>query len=78
MQYVTRVGRIGIKKGLQQGLRQGKSRLSRRLLIQRFGELPLWMKATLQEVALEQIEAWGEWLSDAGRLKEIFRTDIEH
>lgn len=68
MQYVTSVERIGIKKGL----RQGESRLLRRLLIQRFGELPDWAEARLQEAALEQLETWSDRVLEAGTLEEVF------
>jgi len=63
-----------IKKGLQ----QGESRLLRRLLTQRFGELPAWAEARLQEAALEQLETWSERVLEAGSLEEIFRTDVGH
>jgi hypothetical protein len=80
MQYVTSVERIGIRKGLRQGLRQslrqglrqGESRLLRRLLIQRFGELPAWAEARLQEAALEQLETWSERVLEAVTLEEVF------
>ena len=72
MQYVTSVERIGIRKGLQQGLQRGESRLLRRLLIQRFGELPAWAEAKLQEAALEQLEVWSERVLEAGTLEEVF------
>ncbi|MDZ7621069.1 MAG: DUF4351 domain-containing protein [Candidatus Competibacteraceae bacterium] len=57
---------------------QGESRLLRRLLIQRFGELPDWAEARLQEAALEQLEAWSERVLEAGSLEEIFGTDVGH
>ena len=74
MQYVTSVERIGIKKGLQ----QGESRVLRRLLTRRFGELLIWAEAKLQEAALEQLEAWSERVLEAGSLEEVFGTDVEH
>lgn len=77
MQYVTSVERIGIKKGLQQGLQQGEARMLRRLLIQRFGELPTWTEVKLREAALEQLEAWSERVLDAGSLEEVFGSDSE-
>ena len=60
MQYVTSVERIGIKKGLQQGLQQGEVRVLRRLLTRRFGQLPAWTEAKLQEAVPEQVEHWSE------------------
>ena len=73
MQYVTSVERIGIKKGLQQGLQQGEVRVLRRLLTRRFGELPAWTEAKLQEAVPEQLEDWSERVLDAGTLEEVFR-----
>lgn len=72
MPYVTSVERIGIKKGLQQGLQQGEVRVLRRLLTRRFGELPAWAEAKLQEAELAQLEVWGERVLDAGTLEEVF------
>ena len=72
MQYVTSVERIGIKKSLQQGLRQGlqqgETRVLRRLLTRRFGELPVWADAKLQTAALEQLETWSERVLEARSL----------
>lgn len=73
MRYVTSVERIGIKKGLQ----QGGIRVLRRLLTQRFGELPGWVEIQLREAQPEQLETWGERLLEANRLEEVFASQNE-
>ena len=72
MPYVTSVERIGIEKGLQQGMQQGGYLLLRRLLVRRFGPLPLWAENRLAEAALAELEAWGDAVLDAKTLEEVF------
>jgi hypothetical protein len=72
MPYVTSVERIGIEKGLQQGMQQGEALLLRRLLVRRFGALPLWVESRLAEAALVELEAWGDAVLDAKSLEDVF------
>ncbi len=43
-----------------------------RLLIRRFGTLPVWVEAKLAAAELAQLEAWGERVLEAATLEEIF------
>ena len=72
MPYVTSVERIGIEKGLQQGLQQGEALFLRRLLVRRFGTLPLWAENRLSEAALVELEVWGDAVLDAKSLEDVF------
>jgi hypothetical protein len=43
-----------------------------RLIIRRFGPLPVWAEAKLTVAAPAQLEAWGERVLDAATLEEVF------
>jgi len=76
MRYVSSFERIaqrkGMEKGMEKGISQGQIALLRRLLVQRFGPLPQWAEAQLNQAAPAQLELWGERLLDAERLEAIF------
>src|SRR5690606_15480228 len=50
----------GLEQGLQKGLREGEARMLRRQLQRRFGDLPSWVSARLNEAEPEQLERWAE------------------
>lgn len=72
MPYVTSVERLGIQKGLQQGLQQEAAALLRRLLTRRFGALPEWVEARLRAAPTATLESWAERLFDAASLEAVF------
>ena len=72
MPYITSVERIGIEKGMQQGLQQGEAALIERQLNRRFGQLSAETLARLQTATLEQLEQWSCNILDAKHLEDVF------
>lgn len=62
----------GLEKGLEKGLQQGEKMILQRLLVRRFGELPLSVQQQLQQASAEQVERWADRLFDANTLDAIF------
>ena len=73
MPYITSVERIGIEKGMQQGMRQGESALLERQLTRRFGPPSAETLARLQAATVEQLEQWAENILDATMLEDVFK-----
>jgi hypothetical protein len=78
MAYVTSIERIGIEKGVQQGLQQGESRLLRKQLERRFGVLPQWASDKLNSAAEQDLESWGEAVLTASNLEAVFDNIPTH
>ena len=68
---------LGLKKGEQQGVMkgipQGEALILRRQLTRRFGPLPEWAEAKLNEAGQEQLESWAMRILDASSLEEFFQ-----
>ena len=54
------------------GLQEGELTLLLRMLRKRFGELPEWVRARLEQASMEQLEHWGEQLLQADSLEALF------
>ena len=74
MAYVTSIERIGI----QQGIQQGESKLLRKQLERRFGDLPTWALDKLKSAVEQDLEAWGEAVLTAPTLAAVFDNDSTH
>jgi hypothetical protein len=74
MPYITSIERMGIEKGLQQGIQQGEVIVLKRLLTKRFGPLPEWAEQRLEQASPQELEAWAERVLEAPRLEEVFGT----
>ena len=90
MRYVSSVEQIGIEKGIAQGISQGISqgitqgitqgrfegefKLLRKLLERRFGALPAWVMARLNDASEVDMEAWAELVLTAPTLDAIFNN----
>ena len=72
MQYVTSWERMGIEKGIEKGLVQGKAAMLRRQLVRRFGELPEWAERRLTDADSDELDQWGESLLEAKNLTSVF------
>lgn len=59
------------QEGLQQGMRQGEAALLKRLIIRRYGSLPQWAAARLEQAEPAQLEAWSERIFDAQTLDDL-------
>ncbi|MRW85975.1 DUF4351 domain-containing protein [Pseudoduganella sp. FT26W] len=66
----------GLKKGLEQGRREGAMALLERQLVRRFGPLPQRIRNKLTKANEEQLGAWGDALSEAESLKQIFSSPV--
>jgi len=70
MQYVSSIERIGIAKG--------ESKLLRKLLVRRFGELPVWVSDKLSSAGEQDLERWGEAVLSEPTLDAVFNADTKH
>lgn len=59
-------------EGRQEGRQEGEARLLERRIRKRFGELPTWAAARLQQAKPEQLERWGERVIEASSLAALF------
>ena len=64
MQYVTSIERIGIAKGLQQGLQQGSARIALQLFQHRFGAPDEVIQTQIRALSVEQAEKLSVALQD--------------
>ncbi|MBK6998766.1 MAG: DUF4351 domain-containing protein [Rhodoferax sp.] len=75
--YVSSVERIGIKKGMQQGIQQGEALALQKLLVRRFGALPASAVEQIANARAELLEVWLDRVLDAATLEEVF-FDARH
>ena len=82
MQYISSVERIGIAKGIEVGIEQGRlegeARLLKRQLERRFGELPDWAVDKLQRAAEQDLESWSEAVLSAVSMEAVFESKAAH
>jgi hypothetical protein len=71
MPYITSIER----RGIEQGIEQGKRAVLRRLLTQRFGVLPSWVEPRLDTARAEQLDAWTDRLIESSDLDELFSDE---
>lgn len=71
MPYVTSVQRIGREEGRQEGQREEARAILNKLLRRRFGELPAWAAARLNEAEAGQLEAWAERIFDVADVADL-------
>ena len=73
MEYVTSVERIGIKKGMQQGMQQEAMKLLSRQIARRFQVSSDSVHPMFADLTTEQLEELGEKFLAAESLDEIRR-----
>ncbi|EGV27727.1 putative transposase [Thiorhodococcus drewsii AZ1] len=66
----------GLEQGLEQGVYRGEARLLRRLLIRRFGVLPAWAEARLEQAGESELEIWADRVLDRDTLEEVLEEPI--
>nr|WP_213465288.1 DUF4351 domain-containing protein [Thiocapsa sp.] len=66
----------GIQQGLKEGLSRGEARLLRRQLIRRFGALPTWAEARLEQAGEADLEVWADRVLDGTTLEEVLEEPI--
>src|SRR5712691_1275020 len=74
MPYITSFERMGIEKGLQQGIHQGEVTVLKRLLTRRFGPLPAWAEERLEQASPQELEGWAERVLEAQRLEDVLAS----
>ncbi len=62
----------GVAQGISQGISQGELAVLRHLLTHRFGPLPLWTEAGLNQAGQAQLETWADRVLDAPTLADVF------
>ncbi|GHU09653.1 transposase [Betaproteobacteria bacterium] len=62
----------GLLAGAQKGLLEGEAKVLARQLARRFGPLPKWAAARVQEADAEQLETWADAVLEATTLGEVF------
>jgi hypothetical protein len=75
MRYVSSVERFIREREWQEGMRQGASVMLSRLLMRRFGELPLWADMQLKTASPEQKEVWFDRALAVETLEAVFADD---
>ncbi|MFB1488643.1 MULTISPECIES: Rpn family recombination-promoting nuclease/putative transposase [unclassified Thiocapsa] len=63
----------GIQQGIKEGLSRGEARLLRRLLIRRFGALPTWAEARLEQAGEAELEVWADRVLECGTLEDVLK-----
>ncbi|MEO0319010.1 MAG: hypothetical protein RL404_2687 [Pseudomonadota bacterium] len=80
MRYVTSIERLaieegmakGVQQGMQQGMRCGLAHLLMRQIHRRFGDLPAWAKARMEQASEADLEIWGDRVLTAGSIDAVF------
>lgn len=62
----------GLKEGIEQGIELGEARLLKRQLTKRFGPMPEWVVAKIDEATTDQLEIWSEQILDAESVEAVF------
>jgi hypothetical protein len=62
---------------LQEGRKQGESKILRRQLQRRFGSLPTWVAEKMECATTDQLESWADALLDAPTLGAVFGDDAD-
>ncbi len=66
------------RKGVQQGMQLGESRVLARLLTRRFGALPTWAEQKLSQATPQELEIWTDAVLNAPTLDEVFVSPARH
>ena len=72
MAYVSSVERIGIEKGMKQGMQAGEALALQKLLTKRFGAIPSDAVGKITIASSDQLDAWLNLVMDAPSLAAVF------
>lgn len=61
------------QQGLEEGISQGEAKLLRRQLVRRFGALPAWAEARLEQAGEAEFEGWADRVLDGATLEEVLQ-----
>lgn len=62
----------GMLQGMQRGIRQGQAQVLERLLVQRFGPLPDYVRRLLHDADTARLAAWTDGLLESATLADLF------
>ena len=68
----TRFYQEAMEEGREEGREKGEQILLQRMLVRRFGQLPIALQQRLEQADAEQIEQWADRFIDAATLEAIF------
>ncbi len=74
MKWITPLEEMILGEGLERGRKEGAAVVVERLLTRRFGPLSKTSQRKLAKASVEQLTAWGDAVSDAASLKQVFET----
>ena len=81
MEYVTSIERVRLAQLRETAMNEGKQEshgdMLSRLLVRRFGALPVWVQERIKSASLAQLEEWFDCTLDARALDEVFQ-DLPH
>jgi flagellar biosynthesis/type III secretory pathway protein FliH len=63
----------GIQQGIKEGLSRGEARLLRRQLVRRFGSLPAWAEARLEQAGEAELEVWADRVLECETLEDVLK-----
>ncbi|MFT3801176.1 MAG: transposase [Burkholderiaceae bacterium] len=75
MRFITSVERIGIRKGIEQGVDKGRGQILLEQLSHRFGSLPEVVVARVESGSSADVGRWARRVLDARRLDDVFAED---
>ncbi len=61
-----------IQDGIKEGIQQGELALLKRQIIRRFGRIPPWVDALLDNADTNDIELWADRIFDAASIEDLF------
>ncbi len=76
MPYITSVERIGMRKGMQRGHRDGEATILTRQLQRRFGTIPDWANEKIAKAEPPSLEEWSLRILDAQSLDDVFSDKV--
>lgn len=74
MPFVLTAERVWERRGREQGRQEGELALLRRQLVRRFGPLPQWAEARIDQAASGDVLDWADRVLDAATLEDVLRT----
>ncbi|EGV28608.1 hypothetical protein ThidrDRAFT_3600 [Thiorhodococcus drewsii AZ1] len=65
--------KIWTEEWKQQGVSEGEAKLLRRQLVRRFGVLPPWAEAHLEQASEDELEVWADRVLECATLEEVLK-----
>ncbi|MCG5534704.1 Rpn family recombination-promoting nuclease/putative transposase [Ectothiorhodospira mobilis] len=68
----------GLERGLEQGREQGTRRMLARQIVKKYGAIPTWAQARLDQAGPEQLETWADAILEAETLEALLSEAPRH